>query len=171
MTHRRSGPTLDAAARLRRRVLSSCCRFLSFSISLSHLNWVWSSQHHADCDRRGVAIVLWWSDPVQMGEGDREREKSAARTENSAVQSRRCIWGWAAASVSRSFSLSFSFCASVSSSLCASQFWKWFEGKIKTEMLLQDYRANFTVKGSYFPFDPIFWTNQTVCFTEKHFWN
>ena len=35
--------------------------------------------------------------------------------------------------VSPSFSLSFSLCASVSSSLCASEFQKWFEGKIKTK--------------------------------------
>ena len=33
-------------------------------------------------------------------------------------------------------SLSFSLCASVSSSLCASQFRKWFEGKIKMKIIL-----------------------------------
>ena len=36
-------------------------------------------------------------------------------------------------------------------------------------MLLQDQKAYFTVNGNYFPFDPIFRTNQTAYFTEKHF--
>ena len=76
-----------------------------------------------------------------------------------------------AVSVSPSFSLSFSLCTSVSSSLCASEFRKWFEGKIKTEILLQGQRAYFMVNGSYFPFNPIFRTNQTTYFTEKHLWN
>ena len=83
-----------------------------------------------------------WSDPVQKGEGDRERVRLAARTENSAARSRRCVWGWGAISplhlglgccllsllsllslslchsaafVSPFFSLSFSLCASMSS--------------------------------------------------------
>ena len=75
------------------------------------------------------------------------------------------------ASVSHSFSLSFSLCATVSSSLCASQFRKWFEGKIKTKIILQDQRTHFTVNESYFPFDPIFRTNQTPTFPENHFRN
>ena len=74
-------------------------------------------------------------------------------------------------SVSHSFSLSFSLCVSVSSSLCAFQFRKWFEGKIKTKIILQDQRTHFTVNESYFPFDPIFRTNQTPTFPENHFWN
>ena len=49
-------------------------------------------------------------------------------------RNRRC--DLAAVSMSRSFSLSFSLCASVNSSLCASQFLKWFKGKIKTEIIL-----------------------------------
>ena len=125
--------------------------------------------------RRNAAIaidaVLRRSDSVQKGKGDRERERSTAQTENSTARSRQCVWGWAAASVSRSFSLSFSLCTSVSSSLYTSQFQKWFEGKIKTKMLLQDQRAYFTVNGSYFPFDPIFRTNLTAYFTKKHFLN
>ena len=58
MTHRRSGPTLDAAARLRRRVLNSRRRSLSFSISLSLLNRVWSSQHRADRDLAFASIAI-----------------------------------------------------------------------------------------------------------------
>ena len=75
------------------------------------------------------------------------------------------------ASVSHSFSLSFSLCASMSSSLSTSQFWKWFEGKIKTEIILQDQRTHLTVNGSYFSFDPIFRTNKTPTFSENHFRN
>ena len=33
-------------------------RCLSFSISLSHLNWVWSSQHRADCDCNTASIAI-----------------------------------------------------------------------------------------------------------------
>ena len=40
-----------------RRVLSSCHQSLSFSISLSLLNWVWSSQHHADRDLAFASAV------------------------------------------------------------------------------------------------------------------
>ena len=82
------------------------------------------------------------SDPVQKGEGDQERERWAARTENLASRTRRHDLATASrvrplltlptlsslslslyrstASVSPSFSLSFSLCVSVSSSLCAS---------------------------------------------------
>ena len=134
--------------------------------------------HATQCcnhDRRegemAIDAILRRSNSIQKGKGDRERERSAARTENSTSRSRCCVWGWAAASVSRSFSLSFSLCTSVSSFLCTSQFQKWFEGKIKTEMLLQDQRTYFTVNRSYFPFDPIFRTNLTAYFTEKHFLN
>ena len=45
------------------------------------------------------------------------------------------------------------------------------EGKIKTEIILQDQRTHFTVNGSYFPFYPIFRTNQTPTFPENHFRN
>ena len=58
MTHRRSGPTLNAAVRLRHRVLSLRRRSLSFSISLSLLNRVWSSQHCADRDLAFASIVI-----------------------------------------------------------------------------------------------------------------
>ena len=111
-----------------------------------------------DRDRRGAATIR----PDQKGEGDCERERSAARTR------RRDL---VAAFVSRAFSLSFSLCAFVSSSLCVSQFRKWFEGKIKMEMILQDQRAYFTVNGNYFPFDLIFRTKQTPTFPENHFRN
>ena len=82
------------------------------------------------------------SDPVQKGEGDQERERWAARTENLASRTRQRDLATASrvgplltlptlsslslslyrstASVSPSFSLSFSLCVSVSSSLCAS---------------------------------------------------
>ena len=53
------------------------------------------------------------------------------------AKSRSTTWSFSlCASVSRSFSLSFSLCASVSSFLCTSQFRKWFEGKIKMEIIL-----------------------------------
>ena len=39
------------------------------------------------------------------------------------------------------------------------------------KIILQDQRMHFTVNGSYFPFDPIFRTNQTPTFPENHFWN
>ena len=39
------------------------------------------------------------------------------------------------------------------------------------EIILQDQRMHFTVNGSYFPFDPIFQTNQTPTFLENHFRN
>ena len=58
MTHRRSGPTLNAAVRLRHRVLSLRRRSLSFSISLSLLNRVWSSQHYADHNLAFASIVI-----------------------------------------------------------------------------------------------------------------
>ena len=129
----------------------------------------WSVQRQ-DRDQRSAATIR----PSSKGRGrSRKREISSANWElgnaNSMARSCRCDWGWAAASVSRTFSLSFSLCASMSSSLYASQFRKWFEGKIKMKMLLQDQRAYFTVNGSYFPFDPIFRTNQTAYFTKKRF--
>ena len=71
-----------------------------------------------------IDAMLQRSDSVQKGKGDRERERSAAQIENSTARSRHYVWGWAAAFVSRSFSLSFSLCTSVSSFLCMSQFQK-----------------------------------------------
>ena len=100
------------------------------------------------CDRDwregkiAIGTVLQRSDPVKR---EREIEKERDRRRDLIV-----------ASVSRSFSLSFSLCAFVSSFLCASQFRKWFEGKIKMEMILQDQKAYFTVNGNYFLFDLIF---------------
>ena len=94
------------------------------------------------------------SDPVQKGEGDQERERSAVRTENLASRTRRRDLATASrvgplltlltlsslslslslyrstASVSPSFSLSFSFCMFVSSSLCASMS---FESDLKVK--------------------------------------
>ena len=52
---RRSGEIAPVSSR--RRVLSSRCRSLSFSISLSLLNRFWSSQHCADRDLAFAPIV------------------------------------------------------------------------------------------------------------------
>ena len=73
---------------------------------------------------------------------------------------RDCDW-WRdlcpfARSRDRSFSLSFSLCASVSSSLCASQFRKPFEVKIGTEMNFRGQSFFFTVKWKWFPENSIF---------------
>ena len=61
----------------------------------------------------------------------------------------------------RSFSLSFS--------LCASQFRKSFEVKIGTEMNFRGQSCFFTVKWKWFLENSIFKTNQTAYFTENDF--
>ena len=80
-----------------------------------------------------------------------------------------------ARSQDRSFSFSFSLCASVSSlcasvsSLCASQFRKSFEVKIGMKMNFRGQSCFFPVKWKWFPENSIFKTNQTAYFTENDF--
>ena len=47
--------------------------------------------------------------------------------------------------------------------------WKPFEVKIGTEMNFRGQSVFFTVEWNWFPENSIFWTNQTLAFTEKHF--
>ena len=124
--------------------------------------------------KRSSRSAREWSAIKQIGDDQtrfkREREIGGVNWElgatNSTARSCRCVWGWAVAHSPHSLfflSLSLPFCyvressfLSLFLSLRVCEFQKWFEGKIKTEMLLQGQRPYFMVNGNNFPFDPIF---------------